>query len=97
MAAKTDRKPVGRMTVFGLLTVAMYAAVFTHAEVITSMFARGSLWAAGPIATVFAFSYVHGTFASDLWSVLGVNARPQARKAAETTVARPSVRATVKA
>lgn len=97
MAAKTDRKPVGRMIVFGLLTVAMYAVVFTHAEVITSMFARGSFWAAGPIATVFAFSYVHGTFASDLWSVLGVNARKTERKAADIKTTRPAARAVLKA
>lgn len=104
MATHDDRKPVLKTLAFGALTIAMYAAVFTHAEVITTMFARGSLWAAGPIATVFVFSYVHGSFASNLWCVLGINAckrttskNAHARKSVNVNATRPAARAVVKA
>lgn len=95
MATQETGKPVMKTILFGALTVAMYGVVFSHADMITSLFARGSFWAAGPILTVFAFSYVHGSFASNLWSMLGINARTNARPAA--AVNRPAPRATVNA
>jgi hypothetical protein len=39
-----------------------------------SNFTRGGWYAAMPIATVFVFSFVHGAFASHLWSLLGIEA-----------------------
>jgi len=59
---------------YGLATAALYAAVFLNADTVMSYFTRGSWYAAMPIATVFAFSFVHGSFASHLWSLLGIEA-----------------------
>lgn len=74
MATATTQKPVVRTMVFGVLTAAFYAAFFSYADTIAAHFAQGSYWAAGPIATVFCVSYLHGEFASNLWSVLGISA-----------------------
>jgi hypothetical protein len=74
LAAKKS-KPVGKTILFGLGTVAMYAAVFTNTDTIMKFFTRGGWYAALPIATVFVFSFVHGAFASNLWSTLGIEAK----------------------
>lgn len=70
----TKKKPVGKTIGYGLLTVAMYAAVFANADTVMGFFTRGGMYAALPIATVFLFSFAHGAFASNLWSMLGIEA-----------------------
>ncbi len=70
----TKKKPLGKTIGYGVVTAALYAAVFTNADTVTSYFTRGSWYAALPIATVFIFSFAHGAFASNLWSLLGIEA-----------------------
>lgn len=83
---QSDKKPIERTIVFGTLTAALYTGFFAYGDSIAAHFAQGSLWAAGPIATVFAVSYLHGEFAGNLWAVLGISAiRKDARKTAEVT------------
>jgi hypothetical protein len=83
---QSDTKPLGRTLVFGALTAAFYTTFFAYGDAIAAHFAQGSLWAAGPIATVFVVSYLHGEFASNLWATLGISAvHKDARKTAETT------------
>ena len=41
---------------------------------IMKYFTKGGMYAALPIVTVFAFSFVHGAFTSNLWSLLGIEA-----------------------
>ncbi|MDR3556928.1 MAG: hypothetical protein P4L55_19410 [Syntrophobacteraceae bacterium] len=62
---------------YGLASAACYAAVFTHANSVAQVFAKGGLYAALPIVTVLAFSFVHGAFAHNLWSLLGIEAAPR--------------------
>lgn len=69
------KQALGKAVIFGIGTVGMYAAVFAYSDTVMKYFTRGSWYAALPIATVFAFSYVHGSFASHLWSALGIEAR----------------------
>ena len=89
------RKPILKTIVFGLFSVALYAAAFSYGDTLTALFSRGSFWAAGPIATVFAFSYAHGAFASNLWTCLGIEAsRARVTKRPEV---RPQPRATLNA
>ena len=84
--SKSDKKPIGRTLVFGALTAAFYTGFFAYGDAIAAQFAQGSFWAAGPIATVFAVSYLHGEFASNLWATLGISAvHKEARKTAEAT------------
>ena len=58
----------------GLGAAALYAAVFLNTGTVMKYFTRGGWYAALPVATVFLFSFVHGAFASNLWSLLGVEA-----------------------
>jgi hypothetical protein len=58
----------------GLASAALYAAVFTNSGIIMKYFTKGGIFAALPIVTVFAFSFVHASFASNLWSLLGIEA-----------------------
>lgn len=98
MATEQKKRPYAKAAAFGLLTVGLYAGVFSFADTIAAHYAQGSLWAAGPIATVFAFSYAHGNFTNNFWSCLGIEGR-QKRKAVRATQAtqRPQVRAELNA
>jgi hypothetical protein len=90
----TKKKPLVKTIVFGAVTVALYAAVFTHADSILQLFTRGGYYAALPIATVFIFSFAHGTFASNLWSMLGIEAitKQPAKRPEVRPVPRPTQR-----
>ena len=98
MDSAKRKKPLGKTIAYGVASLALYAGVFSFATPITEAFARGSLWAAGPILTVFVFSYVHGSFAHNLWCCLGIEAK-QTRVAARTErpATRPQPRATLNA
>jgi len=85
-------KLVGRTVGWGLATVALYAAVFINSGSIMTYFTRGGLYAALPIATVFVFSYIHGTFAHLVWEVLGIRAPQQTVQPRPTTAERPARR-----
>ena len=67
-------KPVVQTIGYGILTAALYAAVFLNSDTVMQYFTKGGLYAAFPIATVFIFSFAHGAFASNLWSLLGIEA-----------------------
>jgi len=67
-------KLIGRTIGLGLGSLALYAAVFTNSGTVMKYFTKGGIFAALPIVTVFAFSFVHGAFASNLWSLLGIEA-----------------------
>lgn len=68
------KKPWGRTLGFGAITAALYAAVFINADTVTTYFAMGGWHAVLPISTVFVFSFAHGAFAGNLWSLLGIEA-----------------------
>lgn len=76
MSVETDpkKKHVIKALFYGAVTAGLYAAVFSHSAAVVEIFARGSYYAAFPIATVFVFSFAHGTFSSSLWSALGIEA-----------------------
>jgi hypothetical protein len=73
---------IGKTAIYGVLSAAFCSAVFMESDAITQLFARGGWYATLPIATVLAFSFVHGAFAHNLWSALGVEAykRDQVRR-----------------
>lgn len=93
----TKKQAMVRMIGFGAASAAIYGAVFQFASPITEMFSRGGFYAAMPIASVFLVSYVHGSFASHMWTALGINARQPARTLKPTVTKRPEVRATLSA
>ena len=67
---KLIRRTIG----LGLGSAALYAAVFTNSGIVMKYFTKGGIFAALPIVTVFAFSFVYGPFTSNLWSLLGIEA-----------------------
>jgi len=67
-------KLIKRTIGLGLASAALYAAVFTNTGLIMTYFTKGGIFAALPIVTVFAFSFVYGPFTSNLWSLLGIEA-----------------------
>ena len=85
----SKRKLVGKTIALGLGSVAIYAAVFWNSGSVMQYFTKGGLYAALPIATVFLVSFVHGTFAHNLWSCLGIEA---AKKVQPRMAPRPAAR-----
>jgi hypothetical protein len=71
-------------------SAALYAAVFLNSDTVMQYFTKGGLYSALPIATVFVFSFMHGSFASSFWSMLGIEAtkKAQPRVAAKRPVQR---------
>jgi uncharacterized membrane protein (DUF485 family) len=59
----------------GILSTIIYAAVFFNVDVVMKYFTRGGVFSILPIVTVFAVSFVYGSFASSLWSMLGIDAK----------------------
>jgi hypothetical protein len=72
MSVKSRKRHVSRTLIFGALAAGLYAAVFTNSASIMTYFTKGGVYALLPVATVFVFSYVHGSFTSNFWSALGI-------------------------
>ncbi len=69
---------------YGLITAALYGCVFWNADKVMSYFTKGGLYAALPVATVFIFSFAHGAFASNFWSLMGI--KPMKKDALQPSV-----------
>ncbi len=74
MATSGKKKPVGKMLVMGIISIALYAALLTHQDEVNEMFGKGSWYAFLPIIAAFLFSFVHGSFTGDFWTVVGIEA-----------------------
>ncbi len=72
MVSKIRKGYLVKTLIFGAATAGLYAAVFTNADTIMHYFTKGGIYALLPVATVFVFSYVHGSFTSNFWSALGI-------------------------
>lgn len=75
MATDTgNRQARMKALLFGTLSAAIYAAVFTNADLVMEYFTKGGFYNVLPVMTVITVSYVHGSFASNVWTALGINA-----------------------
>ncbi|MEK6744911.1 MAG: hypothetical protein AABZ15_14940 [Nitrospirota bacterium] len=72
--SNVKKKPVGKMLIMGLISIALYALLLAKQDDVNSIFARGGWYAFLPIITAFVFSFFHGSFTGDFWTVLGVEA-----------------------
>ena len=72
---KSEKKPVSKLVLYGICSAVAYTALLTNQGFITAYFTKGALYALLPIATAFAFSFIHGNFTSLFWTVLGVEAK----------------------
>jgi hypothetical protein len=68
------KKLLVKTAAYGILSLALYAAVFINAGAVMRLFTKGGIYAALPIVTVFVFSFAHAAFAGSLWSLLGIEA-----------------------
>ena len=68
------RKPYGSMLLMGAISIALYTILLMNQDLINHYFGRGGVYAFLPIVTAFVFSFVHGTFTGDFWTVIGVEA-----------------------
>lgn len=82
-------RPLVKVVGYGIVSAVLYAAVFMNADTVMQYFTKGGWFATLPIATVMVFSFAHGAFAHNLWSLLGIEAykkdrvRSTERKAVE--------------
>ena len=68
------KKPIGRFLAMGTLSVAMYAVLLQRQDMFNEYCAIGGLFALLPIGMAFAFSFIHGSFTGDFWTILGIEA-----------------------
>jgi len=60
---------------FGLVSLSLYAILFMNEQLVTDTFTKGSWYTVLPVGGAFLFSFIHGAFASNLLSVLGLEAK----------------------
>lgn len=105
MKATSRKTYFAKTLVFGAMTAALYAVVFAYQEAIMHYWTKGGLYALLPVATVFVFSYAHGSFTGNFWSALGIEGskassiKPKAPQAttSDTATKRPDTRPRVQA
>jgi hypothetical protein len=69
------KKPVMAMLFFGCISATSYFYLMSHQGLVTDTFTKGGWYAAFPILAAFFFSFIHGAFASNFLSVLGIEAK----------------------
>ncbi len=74
------KKPVNKMVFMGLVSLALYGALLLNQDIINNYIGKGGFNAFLPIVTAFIFSFVHGSFTGNFWTVLGVEAAKKKKK-----------------
>ena len=69
------KKPVLGMIIFGAMSLSLYIALMSNQKLIMDTFTMGGIYAAWPVGTALVFSFIHGAFASNFLSVLGLEAK----------------------
>ncbi|MCL4492734.1 MAG: hypothetical protein M1510_12710 [Nitrospirae bacterium] len=73
-SSRTKKKPYGSMLLTGIISVALYGILLSNQSIVNDYSGRGGLYAFLPIATAFIFSFIHGSFTGNFWTVLGIEA-----------------------
>ncbi len=73
MEQKKSKAPlVIKTLVFGALSGALYYVLFSNVDWVTTTYTMGGWHTVYPVGTALVFSFVHGTFASNFLSLLGI-------------------------
>ena len=64
-----------KTAVLACASIGMYTALFANEATVLEFYTKGSYYAALPVLTALAFSFVHGAFASQCLETLGITAR----------------------
>lgn len=73
--SKPKRKPYLGMILFGIVSISAYFVLFNNEKWVTDTYTMGGWHAVFPVGTAFFFSFIHGAFASNTLSVLGIEAK----------------------
>jgi hypothetical protein len=60
---------------FGAISLSLYAGLLLKEGQVMDFFTRGGWYTVLPVGCAFLFSFVHGAFASNLLSALGIEAK----------------------
>lgn len=72
---KTKQKPYVKTIIFGAISLSAYIVLFKNETLVTHTFTMGGWHAVFPVGAAFLFSFIHGAFASNLLSALGLEAK----------------------
>jgi hypothetical protein len=72
---QNSRKYVMPSILYGAVSLSLYAALLMNEGKITDVFTRGGWYTVLPVGCAFLFSFIHGAFASNLLSALGLEAK----------------------
>ena len=84
-------KAVKSAAIFGLLTAAFYAAIFLNEGTVMKYFTKGGMYALLPVGAAFLVSFIHGAFAGNFWTALGIEASKKVTRV-ELPVTQPAKR-----
>jgi hypothetical protein len=79
-AQQKRMKALKGTVIFGLITAAIYAAVFLNTDLVMKYFTKGGVYALLPVGAAFLISFVHGAFTGNFWTALGIEASKKATK-----------------
>ena len=68
-------KPYLKTIIFGTMSISAYVVLFTNEKLVTEIFTMGGWRWVYPVGAAFFFSFIHGAFASNLLSSLGLEAK----------------------
>ncbi len=75
LPAGAKKKPYAGLVIFGAISLSGYIALLTNQRWVNETFTTGGWHAAYPVVTALIFSFVHGAFASNLLTILGIEAK----------------------
>jgi len=73
--SSSKKKPIGKMMLMGIVSVSLYVTLLMKQDIINEYFGRGGMYAILPVVTAFIFSFFHGSFTGNFWTVLGIEAK----------------------
>ncbi len=73
--ATSHKKSFVGAFIFGALSLTGYFFLLSNQKWVTTTFTMGGWHAVFPVGTAFLFSFIHGAFASNLLSALGLEAK----------------------
>ncbi len=71
---RTKKKPIGKLILMGVISLALYTILLVKQDLVNEYVGRGGLYAILPVLTAFIFSFFHGSFTGNFWTVLGIEA-----------------------
>ena len=70
-----NQKPIGRVLLYGGLSLTLYALIYLYEQEIMDWTTRGGWYFVIPVTLAFVFSFFHGGLTRHFWEAVGVRAR----------------------